>query len=416
VKNKPRDEDQSMNKNISLKVTFTNILGLIITGFSMTFGAWVIRPIGPTLSGVDLWLSLQATLSGSDLSPDAARQQAIFNWLTLIIVTFALQVFSTAFIFYRRKTGGWVISIILWAIISLAGVVLLLGYNAAVSGVIWLTFGSTAALIAESYLFIDTLTTQKHSHLQAIPKITQLWTATKNEAVEQNQFFSILAIHTNSEIGFVEMQKFQNELRGRDMIYSVQNGLFVLLWQVTPLNTPLIANKLLNIIQGYSTREVQIGSACFPSDGEDLKFLLEHATQALDSAMLVGGSLVIPFSSPASKEAREVLTPWEGLLAEAETSRTPVTTMYFKTSRALSLAEKYMVQKELRGRDLVTSFEDGFYVFLWNTNADGAKIVLSKLNQTLVAARIDSQVIIAMFPEDGNNLDELLKALDKQKT
>ncbi len=403
-----------MIKTPSLKIILFSLFGLVISGISLTSGVWVIRPIGRSLTAIDLWISLSTAFKSTELLAGSDRQQAIFIWLSLIIAAFILQVITTVLIFTWRKMAGWVISVILWILILLATVVLMAGYNAVVSGVMWLAFGSALALAGELWVIFGEVPFQQRDHAREMSKVEKRWSNTFDEAREQEQSFSILAVHASPPISPEEYQTLQTELRGRDLIYPVQNGMFVLLWQITAENTSLIAGKILNILEGNSTREVQIGSASFPTDGDDFLSLLAHAAQALQSAQQVGGSVVIPFSAPAAKGARGILAPWEGLLAEAAITQMPVSLLFFKTSHPISLVENHIIQKELRGRDLVAVFENGVYVFLWNTTLEGGQIVLTKLDQILAVAKIENQPVMAHFPEDGKNLAELLAALERE--
>jgi hypothetical protein len=404
-----------MNKNSFLKITISSLIGLLIGGAALTSGVWVLRTIGPSLTAIDLWLGLRTSLNSPEILSNTWRQQEIYNWLSIIIGCFILQVITTILILNWRKVIGWGISLILWIVILLATGILMISYHAVVSGVMWLAFGCILALIGELWVILNEISFSRHDHLKELATVAQRWAKIIHKAQEQKKNFSILAIQTNPPVSFEELQKMQIELRGQDQIYTVQNGMYVLLWQISLENTPLMANKLLNVIQGFSTREVQIGYACYPADGDSMQNLLSHATQALKSAQVVGGSTIIPFSSPASKHERGVLAPWETLLSEAEHAKIPITTIFFKTSHPLSLSENYLIQKELRGRDMVTVFENGFYVFLWNTTGEGGQIVLAKLQQILSAENIDNQPVVALFPDDGKNLSDLLTSLD-QKT
>ena len=401
-----------MTKNPFLKIALSSLLGLIICGIALSSGVW---EIGPRLTAIDLWFSLRASLLHSQASlPSTMRQQAIFYWLSTVIAGFGLQVFMTIVAFNWRKVVGWSISAVIWAITLLSTLVLLIHYHAVVSGVMGMAFGSTVALASEVWFVVGELIRLRSNPAQELLQVEQRWLNVLNEAKEQKLSFSILAVHATPLASYEELQILQTELRGRDLIYPVQEGMFVLLWEITPEHTPRIASKLINVLQGYSTRTVQIGFASFPSDGENLKTLLVHATQALTSAKQIGGSLIVPFSSPASKEARAVLASWEGLLAESSNAQTPVVLMFFKTSQPLNLTVQSLIRKELRGRDLVTAFENGFYVFLWNATGEGSKIVCAKLQQVLASAKIANTPVLAFYPQDGKTLDELLAVLERQ--
>ena len=400
-----------MMKNPFFKIALSSLLGLVICGIALTAGVW---ETGPRLTAIDLWLSLRMTLINSPQGlPGAVRQQVIFGWLSMIIAGFALQVIVTIAAFNWRKILGWAISAVIWGITLASTLVLLISFHAMVSGVMWLAFGSAVALFSELWWIFGEISAQHSDPSKEMSRIEQRWSSILDEAQKQEQCFSILAVHANPPVSYEELQKLQTELRGRDMIYPVQNGLFVLLWEISPEYTLRLANKLQNVLQGYSTRQVQVGSASFPKDAENLKTLLSRASQALESARQIGGSAVVPFSLPASKDARSVLSSWEALLEEAAVAQTPVVLMFFKTSQPLSLTEHYSIQKELRGRDVVTVFENGFYVFLWNSTGEGGKIVASKLQRILSTAKIQSSPRMALFPQDGSSLDALLAVVSK---
>ena len=403
-----------MNNNSFLKITISSLIGLMIAGAAITTGAWIIRTIGPSLTAIDLWLGLKTSLNSTEVLSNTARQQEIFNWLSIVLGSFILQVFTTIFILNWRKVIGWGISLMLWIVILSASGVLLFRYHAEVSGVMWLAFGCIVALAGELWVILNEMTFSRYDHFKELPNVAQRWAKTLIRARDQKINFSILAINTNPPISFEELQKMQTELRGKDQIYAVQNGMYVLLWQISPENTSLMANKLTSVVQNFSAREIQIGIGCYPADGEDIQSLLSNTCQALKSAQQVGGSAIIAFSSSASKNIHGALAHWESALVEAEHTQTPVTAIFFKTSRSLSLSENYLIQKELRGRDLVTSIENGFYVFLWNTTAEGGQIVLAKLQQILSAEGIENQSVVALFPDDGQNLTDLLTLLEKK--
>jgi len=402
-----------MNNNSFLKITLASLLGLIIAGTALTSGTWVTRTISPNLSAIDLWLGLRASLSSTEVLANTLRQQNIFNWLTVIIVSFVAQAFTTISILNWRKVAGWGVSLILWIITLSATGILLIGFHASVSGVYWLGLGCIVALAGETWVILNEIHPRRHDHSHEITYLASLWSGVLKKAKERNKPLSILSISTIPPVSFEEVQKLQIDLRGQDRIYQVQNGMFILLWDISPENTRIIANKLSNSIQGYSTRIVQIGYACYPGDGIEIHNLLAYSLQALKSAQVVGGSTIIPFSSPAQKNSYGVLAPWENLLEEAERNHIPIVTIYFQTKHPLSLSENYLIQKELRGRDMVTVFENGFYVFLWNTNPEGGQVVLSKLNQILSDAHIEHQSILALFPDDGKNMTELLSTLNQ---
>lgn len=400
-----------MQRNSFSKLTIYSMIGLVIGVISLVWGFWVENPIGGHLSGLDLWLSLRIALLSPEINPDTNRQQIIFICLTSILAGIALQGILTIFIFNQRKVKAWFVSAVLWALMLASTFVLLVGYKALVSGVLWLAVGCAVAFFGEVSVMVGGLTIKESSHSQTISGAIDRWSSILDEASQKNTPFAVLAVRTNPEINYEELQILQTELRGRDLLYPVKNGLFILLWQNTPVNTPMIANKLLSVLQGHSTRQVQIGSACYPADGDNLKLLLTLATLALESAQKVGGSVIIPFSTPSNKDALSGLALWESLMAEVRSTRTPAVILSFKTNRPLNLAETHRIQNEVRGRDQVSAYGNGFYVFLWNTSREGGQIVLNKLQSILKYSNIENHAIMAVLPEDGENLPTLFKNL-----
>jgi len=380
--------------------------------FSILLGTWLTRTIGPNLTGIDLWLSIRKIIIGPEVLPDTELQRNIFFWLSVIIVGILLQGIMTILIFNQRNLLGWIVNTAIWAIIFISSCVLIIGYSAFESGVGLLAISSLITLIGESSIIVGGLSQKQFSHKQSINSATERWAVILEDAIKHVTPFGILAIFTNPQITYIELQQIQNELRGRDLLFPVQNGLFVLLWQNTPANTPLIANKLLDVLQGFTTRSVQIGSACFPEDGNNLKLLLSRAVQALEIAQKTGGSAIIPFSTPKTTTNQPGQSFWESVIQEVRLTNKPAAILVYKTSRPLNLVETHLLQKEIRGRDQVSVVDSGFYVILWNTDRDGAQIVQTKLESILFNNSIGFSVDIVVLPDESSLISGQLKILD----
>lgn len=400
-----------MQKNSFRNITIFSLIGLVGGTFSLVWGTWLTRPLGPHMTGIELWLNIQKMISGPEILPDTDLKRNIFFWLSLIIVGIILQGVITLVIFNQRRLLGWIISISLWAIIFTASSVLVIAFSAVESGIVLLTTTSLLALAGEASVMLGGLSQKQQNHKQSISKAVERWAIILEEAIEHNTPFAVLAIYTNPQISYLELQQLQNELRGRDLLFPVLNGLFIMLWQNTPANTPLISNKLLSVLQGFTTRHVQMGSACFPEDGNNLKLLLSRAVQALEIAQKTGGSVIIPFSTPKTRTTHSGQALWEAILQEVHATRSSAVILSFKTERPLNLVETHLVQNEVRGRDQVSVLETGFYVILWNTNREGGQVVKAKLETILAKNSIAHQSDLAALPEDGNTLAAHLQNL-----
>ena len=351
-------------------------------------------------------------IAGPEVMPDTELQRNIFFWLSVIMVGIVFQGIISIMIFNQRHLLGWIVISAVWAIIFISSCVLMFGYSAFESGVGLLATTSMITFIGESTIMIRGLSQKQLNHKQSISSATDRWAVILEDAAEHEMPFGILAIFTNPQITYLELQQLQNELRGRDLLFPVQNGLFVLLWQNTPVNTPIIAKKLFSVLQGFTTRQVQIGSACFPEDGNNLKVLLTRAVQALETAQKTGGSVIIPFSKPKASSNQTGHKLRDLIIQEVQNTNIPAAILSYKTSRPLNLAETHLLQNEIRGRDQVSVLESGFYIILWNTNREGGRIVQIKLESILVNNSIGFTSDIAVLPEDSSTLADHLQNLD----
>ena len=402
-----------MKKDFSTRAELYSLLGLVLCTISLVAGTWVNRPVGGSLSGLDLWLALRDTLANHELMADTSLQQAIFAWLSLMLAAFIIQVFLTVLMYSRRRMLWWLISAGVWSLATLAVCVLIFGYNARVSGVYLMLFGCAAALLGEASVIAREYISLQTDHRGAVSALAERWKPSFDEAERQSTPFAILALKMTPPATYAETLLIQAELRGHDLIFPVRDGLFVLLWQAQAEHIPLIIEKLLRVLHSHAGRKTQIGSACYACELSasipdlSLKTLLLQAVQAMQDAPTADSASVIP-TYPQQSQALAVLAPWENLLAEAGAAQAPVAILYFGLNRPLLAAEIRLIQKELRGRDLVAPFHDGLYILLWITTRQGGEIVMTKLQEKLNAAHLVTWSALATYPEDGVQLAELL--------
>ena len=400
-----------MEKKTFLRVEAFSLIGLVICTYSLLFGAWVKRPVGPDISGFELWQSLRLTLSSPEFLPEVTVQQAVFSLLSVLIVSLIVQAMVTAILFSRPQPIWGSASVALWALSLLSTGTMFLKYDAVVSGVMLMGVGCITALGCELLVIYLGGAAPRSDHAAALPKAAKAWTAALAEARGENIPLAVLALAAEPTFTLEELPQLQRELRGRDLIFPVRNGLFILLWQTSPANAPQIAAKLQNVLQAQSGRQAKIGMACFPADGNNLEELLSCAVQALQSARQAGGPAIVSHSDPGLNQALTSLASWEGLLAEAGAAQIPAIVLSFNAGRMLNARELSLIQQELRGNDRVSVFEKGCYVLLWKTSAEGGKVVQAKIQQILLAAGVECQSALAAFPADGSQLTALLERL-----
>jgi len=398
-----------MKVNFFQRAEAYSLIGLCIASVGFLFIPWEQRTLGIENSGLQLWLNLQQAISTSDVFANTARIQAIFAWLSVIPIGLVLQIILTSVAFVHQRNWWNILSAVVWGLTVLALGVLYRGFGAATSGVIVTLVGSVIALGGMLAAFYWNAPARLSDHRGASPKVAEAWTPLLIEARANYATLAVLALGTPQGLSLNSIELLQKELRGRDQIVPVQNGLFILLWQIKIENTVALAHKLQGVL-GLPSR---IGSANFPEDGAEMGELLNKAIRALEVARQTGDNAIVPASYPPQREPVAILAPWEALLTEARNTQTPLTLATFTFQRSLLATEIERMHKQLRRRDQVVPFENGFYLLLWQTAEVEGRSIIGRLQDFLKILEINSRVGIAFFPEQGGSLAMLLEKMNE---
>lgn len=102
-----------------------------------------------------------------------------------------------------------------------------------------------------------------------------------NRALRYQQFFSILVIRLNIA-GFYDpslssgIQLILEEIRGSDTIAALEGNKVVIILPYAE-NTPNVASRIINKIQGRLPQLQIMGGACYPTDATSVEGLLQVA-------------------------------------------------------------------------------------------------------------------------------------------
>lgn len=114
--------------------------------------------------------------------------------------------------------------------------------------------------------------------------IEKAWKGVLAEATADNVPLAALALATSRSLHPREVTLVDDELRSRDQIFPVRDGLFVMLWNVGLKGALAVAHHIQEILARQMQIESRVGVACFPTDGEEVGTLLERAERALEAA------------------------------------------------------------------------------------------------------------------------------------
>lgn len=384
-----------------------NLIGVTLAIFGFIFGPWL-----GSRSGLWVLADLAMRLTGSDRPADIGRQQAIF----ILLVALALILIGLAVALYadiRTKKRPWSIAEILLAAAALGLLaILFFNYAARTAGVMLTALGCMITGGGALAINYGGLREGYPERGQALPRLEQMWTGMLTDARASNTPLSILYLSTPEPMRPDVVDLVDAQLRARDIEFPTQEGLFVLLWETDTDGAVTAAHHLQDILTEQAHGYSWIGVASFPEDGDQMGALLERAQQAHEMARAFSDqSMVVPFSYPRRSEAlHSIEKAWEATLAEAKASSTPVAILAMATSQAPEADDVALVEEELRSQDLVFPVRDGLFMLLWKVNLENAPGVASHLQEILASHKhIQGHVGVARFPEDGNQIGELLE-------
>lgn len=383
-----------------------NVAGVTLAIFSFIFGPWL-----GTRSGLWVLVDLAGFLTRADRPTDVSRQQGIFivlAMLALILIGLAVALYADI----RTKQRRWSVTEILLVVAALVLLgTLFFSYDARTAGVLLTALGCMITGSGALAIIYRGLREGYPERGKALPRLEQMWAGVLADAEASNTPFSILALSTSEPIHSEVVDLVDDQLRARDVEFPTQEALFMLLWETNAQGAMTAARHVQDILAEEAYGHSWVGVVSFPEDGNQMRVLLERAQQAHDLARAFSDqSMVVPFSYPRRSEALlSIEQAWEGTLAEAKASSTPVAVLALATSQAPKPADVALVEEELRSQDLVFPAQDGLFALLWKVDLEKAVGVARHIQEILASQKhVQSHVGIAHFPEDGDRMGVLL--------
>ncbi|MDX9864049.1 MAG: hypothetical protein RBT34_04510 [Anaerolineaceae bacterium] len=275
-----------------------------------------------------------------------------------------------------------------------------------------------ALMTTESSLMMSFLMpreVQAISRSKALEQLGSSWQMVAQQAVNSNSPLSVLSIYTMRPITSDMFNLLEKELRSRDMLMLLEDGLLVLLWNTMPAVALRVGNKLRNFIMEEAHLESWAGVASFPLHGDRMKLVLDHAEEALHAARTVDGPSVVVYGHTTRADTLASLEKdWKSLLDIAKEGQQSVSVLAVTTSQPLRAGMADLVQQELRARDVIASVPHGFYVFLFKADEHVVARVADRVEEALSQWKdMQSWVGTASYPGDGEQIGELLRHAER---
>ena len=275
-----------------------------------------------------------------------------------------------------------------------------------------------ALMITESGLMMSFLTpreVQPISRAKALEQLSSTWQMVAQQAASSDGPLSVLTIYTRKPITSDVFNLLEKELRSRDSLVMLEDGLLILLWDTMPSVASQVGNKLRNFIMEQAHIESWAGVASFPQHGDRMKLVLNHAEQALHAARTVDGPSVVVYGYTSRADTMASLEKdWKSLLDIAKDGQQSVSVLAVTTSQPLQAGMADLVQRELRARDVIASVPNGFYVFLFKADEHVVARVADRVEEALAQWEgMQSWVGTASYPGDGEHIGELLRHAER---
>jgi hypothetical protein len=256
---------------------------------------------------------------------------------------------------------------------------------------------------------------QPISRKKALEQMSSSWQMVGQQAANSNGPVSVLSIYTMRPITNEVFNLLEKELRSRDLVVLLQDGLLVLLWDTMPAVASQVGNKLRHFIMEQAHVESWFGIASFPLHGDRMKQVLDRAEQALHAARTVDGPPVVVYGYTTRSDTMASLeTDWMSLLDIAKEGQQSVSVLAVTTSQPLQPGMADLVQRELRARDVIASVPNGFYVFLFKADEHVVARVADRVEDALAQWEgMQSWVGTASYPADGDHIGKLLRHAER---
>ena len=275
-----------------------------------------------------------------------------------------------------------------------------------------------ALMTTESSLMMSFLTpreVQPISRVKALEQLSSSWQMIAQQASTDNGPLSVLSMYTMRPLTSEVFNLLEKELRSRDHLVMLEDGLLILLWDTMPAVASQVGNKLRNFIMEQAHIESWGGIASFPQHGERMKLVLDHAEQALHAARTVDGPSVVVYGYTTRGDTMASLEKdWKSLLDIAKEGQQSVSVLAVTTSLPLRPGMADLVQRELRARDVIASVPNGFYVFLFKADEHVVARVADRVEEALSQWEgMQSWVGTASYPGNGEHIGELLRHAER---
>jgi hypothetical protein len=241
------------------------------------------------------------------------------------------------------------------------------------------------------------------------------WQLVAQQASMDSTPLSVLSLKTSRPLSREVAGLIEKELRSRDTLMLVDDGLFVLLWDALPAIASRVANKLRLFILEQSQVESWIGIASYPLHGEHMKHVLDLAEQALQTAATEGSAPVVVYGYSSRTDTLVSLEKdWESLLQIAKDNQQSVSVLSVTISQPLRPEMAELIQRELRSRDVIAAVPNGFYVFLFKADEHVVARVAARIEEALDEwDGVQSWVGTGSYPGDGEMIGELLRHAER---
>jgi len=130
---------------------------------------------------------------------------------------------------------------------------------------------------------------------EALLSIEQAWEAALAEAKTTSTPVAVLSLATSRAPKPADIALVEEELRSRDMVFAVRDGLFVWLWKVDLEKAQGAARHLQEVLACQKQIQSHIGIARFPEDGHQIGVLLGRAEEALEVARTSADQSIFAF-------------------------------------------------------------------------------------------------------------------------
>lgn len=250
---------------------------------------------------------------------------------------------------------------------------------------------------------------------EALARLERDWQLVAQQAANNNVSLSILSVYTMRPLTKDVFNMIEKEVRTRDLLVLVDDGLYILLWNTLPAVASQVANKLRMFILDQAQVESWIGVATYPLHGDRMGQTLGHAEEALQAARTVDGPPVVVYGFTSRSDTLASLdTEWESLLDIAKSNQQSVSVLAVTTSQPLRPEMADLIQRELRTKDVIASMPNGFYVFLLKADERVVTRVAARIEDVLAEWNgMQSWVGTASYPGDGDSIGDLLRHAER---